>query len=366
MHTSTLLSALLSVGALASPLKRFAPFMEVHEDVVTDLDIVTVTVYVTATAPEVVVSETASTTTIIVQGLSSSSIGDFENYWWHQPQQSHPSATPSSVTEVSSVATPSANTQVVVVSTVAESTSEAAATYVAPVTTAAVQTITVAASTSTAAAVTSTAESSSESVVISETPDVAVNVAATSTSSSAIPSGTIDGGDDYESRALYHHNVHRANHTDSDLTWNSTLASIAATIASSCVYEHDTTTGGGGYGQNIAGGVATVNIGQAISNLFYNSEVGYYTDLYGEDSPDMTNFESWGHFSQIVWDTTETVGCATQYCSGGLKDSDGNDMGVEPYFTVCNYYPAGNWAGEYTAVHSSLGRPTVSSPDLSS
>jgi hypothetical protein len=95
----------------------------------------------------------------------------------------------------------------------------------------------------------------------------------------------------------------------------------------------------------------------------YNDEIGYYPLPFGVASPDMSNFEKWGHFSQIVWKSTTSVGCYTQYCPNGLANTG---SGVSPYFTVCNYSPpgehqsltfvefhvdssTGNFAGEYGA-----------------
>jgi pathogenesis-related protein 1 len=45
-----------------------------------------------------------------------------------------------------------------------------------------------------------------------------------------------------------------------------------------------------------------------------------------------------GHFTQVVWKDTTAIGCGSTYCSnlGGT-------------FYVCDYYPPGNYAGEYTA-----------------
>lgn len=131
---------------------------------------------------------------------------------------------------------------------------------------------------------------------------------------------------------------------------------------------------GGGYGQNIAAGVEANNVSAVITELFYNGEVNYYNNLYGQANPDMTNFEKWGHFSQLVWKGTTKVGCATQYCSGGLANVG---QYVAPYFTVCNYgspgkfslsivsykniltWFQGNYAGEYADnVGNSLNHPT--------
>jgi uncharacterized protein YkwD len=160
----------------------------------------------------------------------------------------------------------------------------------------------------------------------------------------------------YQERVVDHHNVHRANHSAPALEWDSALASTAAKIAATCVYAHSMDVDGGNYGQNIAAGVEANNVSAVITELFYNGEVGYYTNLYGQANPDMTNFEKWGHFSQLVWKGTTKVGCATQYCSGGLANVG---QYVSPHFTVCNYGAPGNYAGEYADnIGASLNKAT--------
>jgi hypothetical protein len=75
-----------------------------------------------------------------------------------------------------------------------------------------------------------------------------------------------------------------------------------------------------------------------------------------ENPPD---FEVWGHFSQVVWKATTHVGCATQYCPGGLS-ADTPLVNVPPYFTVCNYREVGNMGGEYASnVQKPLGWASV-------
>ncbi|KAF7113634.1 hypothetical protein CNMCM5793_002990 [Aspergillus hiratsukae] len=147
----------------------------------------------------------------------------------------------------------------------------------------------------------------------------------------------------YQSAVLYNHNIHRSNHSASSMTWNTTLESSAYDLASQCVYQHNTDIGGGGYGQNIGYGVSADEVGVMITNLMYNDEFAYFDGLYGEANPNMAYFEKWGHFSQIVWKGSVSVGCATVVC-----DSLGNvDSSAPSPFTVCNYYPPGNYAGEY-------------------
>jgi hypothetical protein len=96
--------------------------------------------------------------------------------------------------------------------------------------------------------------------------------------------------------------------------------------------------GGGGYGQNIGAGAPPDGVPALITNQMYNDEIGFFPLPYGQASPDMSNFESWGHFSQIVWQSTTSIGCATVNCPNGLANTGG---GVSPWFTVCNYSPPG-------------------------
>ncbi|EME85955.1 uncharacterized protein MYCFIDRAFT_122993, partial [Pseudocercospora fijiensis CIRAD86] len=132
------------------------------------------------------------------------------------------------------------------------------------------------------------------------------------------------------------------NHSASPLTYDEGLASTAAKIAATCNFEHQMDVDGGGYGQNLAAGTTAEAIGDAITDMWYNGEVVYFANDYGQPDPDMSNFEKWGHFSQMVWNATEKVGCATQSCPGGVQNAAGIDT-----LTVCNYSPAGNVAGQY-------------------
>jgi len=51
---------------------------------------------------------------------------------------------------------------------------------------------------------------------------------------------TTSSGNSYQDTVLYHHNVHRANHSANDLVWNAGLAATALKIAQKCVYGHNT------------------------------------------------------------------------------------------------------------------------------
>ncbi|KAL1988925.1 hypothetical protein VTN96DRAFT_6914 [Rasamsonia emersonii] len=213
-------------------------------------------------------------------------------------------------------------------------------------------------------------ESSSTTVVTPSSPSPVVTTSApattsstsssvqVSTASSAAPSPS--AANSYQETILQNHNIHRANHSAPALVWDSGLEASAQQLANGCVYEHNTEINGGGYGQNIGYGIPADNIGAMITNLMYNDEFGYFENLYGQANPDMSEFDHWGHFSQIVWKGTTHVGCATVVCS-----NLGNVDSSEPLpFTVCNYSPPGNYAGEYADnVLPPLGQPYYSVPE---
>ena len=67
----------------------------------------------------------------------------------------------------------------------------------------------------------------------------------------------------------------------------------------------------------------------------------------------MSQFEHWGHYSQMMWQSTDSVGCAIQYCAEGLGNSD---VGISPWFLVCNYWPAGKLRSRCICMRLADGR----------
>ncbi|KAJ5975936.1 hypothetical protein N7481_009643 [Penicillium waksmanii] len=170
--------------------------------------------------------------------------------------------------------------------------------------------------------------------------------AAASTSTASLSNLPGNLTPEYKADVLHNHNVHRSNHSAGALDWHDNLYIAAWNLADRCVYEHNTKlneTTAGKYGQNIGYGVASTVVGEMISNLMYNDEIGYYPG-YGEADPSMDLFDKWGHFSQIVWKGTTHVACATKVC-----ENLANAGGTNVPFTVCNYGPPGNYENEYGA-----------------
>lgn len=53
-----------------------------------------------------------------------------------------------------------------------------------------------------------------------------------------------------------------------------------------------------------------------------------------------------GHFSQLVWRETTSVGCARFECNG--ETADGDEENAAPgWYVVCEYYPPGNVQGRF-------------------
>ncbi|XP_044715225.1 cysteine-rich secretory protein family domain-containing protein [Hirsutella rhossiliensis] len=154
---------------------------------------------------------------------------------------------------------------------------------------------------------------------------------------------------DYEQTMLEQHNVHRRNHSASDLAWDNTLAQYAENIANSCVFQHDIKQGSGGYGQNLAyagssGGIDGIKVktaASAVTMQWYNGEMANW-QFYGQDKPpSSSSLGKWGHFTQVVWKDTTKVGCATVKCAAGTVSS------FDSWYTVCNYNPQGNFGDQY-------------------
>ncbi|GAW16473.1 hypothetical protein ANO14919_059020 [Xylariales sp. No.14919] len=217
---------------------------------------------------------------------------------------------------------------------------------------------------------TSTPTISQTVVIVTVTPDEKPTTTFKAQTTTSKPSTVVDTpaeatdsapseGDSFQSAALYHHNIHRSNHSSPEVTWNEEIAGYASNTAATCKFAHDMTQGGGGYGQNIAlWGVSsgaeelgsTGAVKMATTNMWYDGEFNsFLPSYYGQATPDMGNFEAWGHLSQLVWAGTTSVGCHAQFCPRGTAYSN-----LDAWFTVCNYSPPGNVGGAYA---KNINRP---------
>lgn len=92
-----------------------------------------------------------------------------------------------------------------------------------------------------------------------------------------------------------------------------------------------TYTQGGPYGENMALGFRT-------PALAIDAWAGEERD-YNWDRD--TFSESTGHFTQLVWKNTDSVGCGAAHCN---NEATG---GAKGWFMVCEYTPRGNVIGQF-------------------
>ncbi|XP_065180361.1 peptidase inhibitor 15-like [Sycon ciliatum] len=130
------------------------------------------------------------------------------------------------------------------------------------------------------------------------------------------------------------------------LVWSLELAQVAQRYASSCNWEHNPrrstqATKFARVGENLAYSTATRDSVLDLVQAWYD-EIDDYTL-----STNQCHARPCGHFTQIVWNTTTHVGCGMHVC----PTSSTKHLTLNPrqypqvLILVCNYGPAGNWAG---------------------
>ena len=115
------------------------------------------------------------------------------------------------------------------------------------------------------------------------------NVNAGGASSDALFVGWVEPTDPkFEAISLYHHNVHRANHSADAVTWDADMAAYAQQWAEGCTSE-EKVPDGSGYGMSIAFSSTAdgYNPSQFISGGWYNSELMNFPQ-YGVGGLDVT------------------------------------------------------------------------------
>jgi pathogenesis-related protein 1 len=103
------------------------------------------------------------------------------------------------------------------------------------------------------------------------------------------------------------------------LVWNVAAYSVAAAWAAGCVYGHNPNADS--YGENIAMGTGLT--ATEAMDMWLSEKANY-------DYATGTCSGVCGHYTQIVWNTTTSVGCASADC------------GTDGIFHVCDYSPPGN------------------------
>jgi len=146
-----------------------------------------------------------------------------------------------------------------------------------------------------------------------------------------------------QAEVLTLHNEKRRNYyTDSDLTYSMDLEraskAYADILATNGRFEHDIENATKGYGENLYAHSENrpLTTADAMPH-WYDEEKPLYSYADGScevDYYDNGNRIKCGHYTQVIWQESREVGCATsQYRAGDMKDG---------YVYVCKYKKAGN------------------------
>jgi hypothetical protein len=119
-----------------------------------------------------------------------------------------------------------------------------------------------------------------------------------------------------------------------EVGWDADIAVVAQAWAERCVFEH---SDGTGYGENLAlFSPRDVDADLATATVeLWESEVADY-DYEGDSC---APGRQCGHYTQVVWRDTASIGCGVASCD----DVPGFGPGI---MFVCNYDPPGNFIGE--------------------
>lgn len=142
-----------------------------------------------------------------------------------------------------------------------------------------------------------------------------------------------NSNDDVENEALQCHNDYRNKHHAPPLTINKELSAIAQQyadyLAKNDIFEHsDNKYKNNPLGENLYMCSGTAITGKSMTTSWYNEIKDYDFTKPGFSMQT-------GHFTQVIWKSTTQMGI------GYAKSESGN------YYGVANYYPAGNFTGEF-------------------
>jgi hypothetical protein len=135
-----------------------------------------------------------------------------------------------------------------------------------------------------------------------------------------------------QAQVLAAHNELRTEFGLSPLRWDSGLANEAESYAKSLAERNEFSHSNTNAGENLWMGTR----GQfALSEMVggWSSEQRFFSPGVFPNVSRAGSWEAVGHFTQMVWPTTRSVGC-------GLASNGSDD------FLVCRYWPAGNVVGD--------------------
>jgi uncharacterized protein YkwD len=170
-------------------------------------------------------------------------------------------------------------------------------------------------------------------------PSVSATNNATSPSVPTASNNTGNASADFVNSILAVHNRERAAVGVQPLVWNNTLAAgakaWAENLAATGKFEHSTCCGAfRDYGENLAGFDPSQGVSAPGGGLMlWVAEKNNYHG--GPITPDIPANQTIGHYTQMVWRNTTSVGC-------GIGSGSGHPFSI----LVCRYYPPGNIFGQ--------------------
>lgn len=117
------------------------------------------------------------------------------------------------------------------------------------------------------------------------------------------------------------------------LRWNATLAVTAQAYASLCNWGHS-----GRPGENLYASAPWTAAQTAAADLWADEHANY---AYSSNS--CATGGVCGHYTQMVWRSTQNIGCGIANCSTG---SPFGSTFPNWTYVVCNYNPPGNYVGQ--------------------
>ncbi|KAF2109088.1 CAP domain-containing protein [Lophiotrema nucula] len=144
--------------------------------------------------------------------------------------------------------------------------------------------------------------------------------------------------DDFRAAVLNSTNTYRRQHNATGLSWNDTLSDYALNWSDRCVFEHS----GGPSGENLASGYPNTT----ASHEAWGNERDQYDFKNGGFTHET------GHFTQLVWKSSLTVGCGRTECNSESSHTDDDSKKAPGWYVVCEYYPSGNIIGEVDGIEN--------------
>lgn len=143
---------------------------------------------------------------------------------------------------------------------------------------------------------------------------------------------------DVAQQILSEHNCVRSRYGSAPLEWSWDLASDAQVHADRCGFWHSSAINQlpEGQGENLS-----ISTGTVGTNGWVEEESAYDCNTGNCSNPPC------GHWTQMIWNDTERVGCAIQRCTNGTVTPDGKPAGwIGSELLVCRYSPPGNYKGQ--------------------